>query len=62
MEEKIDIIIEDIKESWSETEKLNKRIDELFSKVEFVLGSLTNNTDDLFINISRNKLLYFIVL
>ena len=65
MEEKIDIIAEDVKESLGEIEKLSKRSDELFSKVEFALGSLTNNmdnTDELFINVSKNKSSYFIVL
>ena len=65
MEEKIDIIAEDVKESLGEIKKLSKRSDELFSKVEFALGSLTNNmdnTDELFINVSKNKSSYFIVL
>jgi uncharacterized coiled-coil DUF342 family protein len=57
---KMDIIIEEVRETREEIKKLNEKNDEFFNKnkelvekVEYTLNSLTDNSDEIFISVSK---------
>jgi len=56
----MDIIIEEVRETREEINKLNKKNDEFFNKnkelaekVEYKLNSLTDSSDEIFISVSK---------
>ena len=56
----MDIIIEEVRETREEIKKLNEKNDEFFNKnkelvekVEYTLNSLTDSSDETFINVSK---------
>jgi uncharacterized coiled-coil DUF342 family protein len=60
VEKKMDIIIEEVRETREEIKKLNEKNDEFFNKnkelvekVEYTLNSLTDSSDETFISVSK---------
>jgi uncharacterized coiled-coil DUF342 family protein len=60
VEKKMDIIIEEVRETREEIKKLNEKNDEFFNKnkelvekVEYTLNSLTDSSDEIFISVSK---------